>query len=159
MRFKMAMAMAVVVLAAGAGRAGEAPMDPKQVLTGFYAAVNAHNFDVMGKYLITDFVDHNPDPGQAPGANGVMHAFDEMYKAFPDLKIQVQQVVVEGDTVVARISMVGTHKGTYMGMAATGKPFRMGGIDMVKVKNGKATERWGYFDIPALQAQLAPAKK
>ena len=30
---------------------------------------------------------------------------------------------------------------------------------MVKVKNGKATERWGYFDIPALQAQLAPAKK
>jgi steroid delta-isomerase-like uncharacterized protein len=162
MRFKMAMAMAMVLMAAGPGRAGEAPAapaDPKLVVNAFYQAVNAHNFDSMAKYLITDFVDHNPDPGQAPGSYGVQKAFEEMYKAFPDLKIQVQQIVAEGDLVVARVSMVGTHKGPYMGMAATGKPFRMGGIDMVRVKNGKATERWGYFDVMALQQQLAPAKK
>jgi steroid delta-isomerase-like uncharacterized protein len=159
MRSKMAMAVVVVLMATGMSRAGEATPDPKQVLTAFYAAVTAHNFEVMGKYMVTDFVDHNPEPGQQPGANGVMHAFDDMFKAFPDLKIQVQQIVTEGELVVARVSMTGTHKGVYMGMPATGKPFRIGGMDMVRVKNGKATERWGYFDMLALQQQLAPARK
>lgn len=159
MRLKMVMAMAVVLMAGASARSGEAPTDPKLVLNGFYQAVNAKNYDSMAKYMITDFVDHNPDPGQAPGAYGVQHAFEELYKAFPDLKIQVQQFVVDGEMVVARISVVGTHKGTFMGMAPTNKPFRMGGMDMVRVKNGKATERWGFWDAQAMMAQLAPAKK
>lgn len=168
MQLKTAMAMTAVLMLAAPGWAGEAPTDPKMVVTAFYQAVNAKNYDSMAKYMITDFVDHTPYAGQAAGAYGVQHAFEEMYKSVPDLKIQVQQLVADGDTVVARISMVGTHKGTFMGLPASGKPFRMGGLDMIRVKNGKATERWGYLDLPGLQAQLggaaaapapAPAKK
>jgi predicted ester cyclase len=159
MRCKVAMAMVVVLTAAALGRAGEAPMDPKRVVAGLYAAITAHNYDNMGKYLQADFLDHNPQPGQAAGANGAMHAFEELYKSFPDLKLQMQQVVAEGDWVTARVFAVGTHKGTWMGIAATGKPFRIGGIDMLKVKNGQVVERWGFFDFMSLQQQLAPAKK
>lgn len=159
MRSNAVMAMAVVLLAAATGRAGEAPMDPKRVVAGLYAAITVHNFDTMGKYLAADFVDHNPSPGQAAGGNGAMHAIDELYKAFPDLKMQAQQVVAEGDWVAARVFVVGTHKGTWQGLAATGKPFRIGGIDMLKVKNGQVVERWGFFDYQSLQQQLSPAKK
>ena len=159
MRSKVAMAMVVVLLAAAVGRAGEAPTDPKRVVAGLYAAISVHNFDTMGKFLAADFVDHNPSPGQAAGGNGAMHAIDELYKSFPDLKLQVQQVVAEGDWVSARVFAVGTHKGTWMGIPATGKPFRIGGIEMLKVKNGQVVERWGFFDMMGLQQQLAPAKK
>ena len=159
MHSKVAMAMVVVLLAAAVGRAGEAPTDPKRVVAGLYAAISVHNFDTMGRFLANDFVDHNPNPGQAPGGNGAMHAIDEMYKAFPDLKMQVQQVVAEGDWVAARVFVVGTHKGTWMGIAATGKPFRVGGIDMLKVKNGQVVERWGFFDTQSLQQQLSPPAK
>ncbi len=159
MRSKVAMAMVVVLMAAALGRAGEAPTEPKRVVAGLYAAITAQNYDNMGKYLQVDFLDHNPQPGQAAGANGAMRAFAELYKAFPDLKMQMQQAVAEGDWVTARVFMVGTHKGTWNGIAATGKPFRIGGIDMLKVKNGQVVERWGYFDTLALQQLLAPAKK
>ena len=158
MSYRVGMAVAAVLLAS-AGRAGEAPIDSKRLVAGLYAAITAHNYDNMGKYLATNYTDHNPNPGQAAGSNGAMHAYEELYKSFPDLKIQVQQVIGEGDTVAARVFMVGTHKGTWMGIAPTGKQFRIGGVDMFLVKNGQVAERWGGFDYSSLQQQLGGTKK
>lgn len=165
MRHKIAMAVLAVLAVAVQVSAGEAPpaaADNKRVLQAFYAGVNARNFDSMSKAMATAFVDHNPDPGQGGGSYGVQKAFEAMFKVVPDLKIQVQQLVAEGDMVVARVFMVGTAKGDFMGITgipAAGKSFRMGGIDMVKFQGGKAVERWGYFDVDSLRQQLAPAKK
>jgi steroid delta-isomerase-like uncharacterized protein len=159
------MLVTAVLIATSQIRAGEAPpatADIKKVAQTFYSGVNVRNYESMAKAMADNFVDHNPEPGQAAGSFGVQKAFEQMFKVVPDLKIQVQQMVAEGDTVVTRLFMVGTAKGDFMGITgipATGKSFRIGGIDMLKVKSGKAVERWGYFDTAALQQQLAPAKK
>ena len=154
---RMGMAIAALLLVT-AGQAADAPMDPKRLVAGLYAAITAQNYDNMAKYLLTDYKDNNPSPGQGAGANGAERAYAELYKSFPDLRMQVQQVIAEGDTVAARVFMVGTHKGPWMGIAATGKQFRITGVDMFKVKNGQIAERWGSFDYLTLQQQLAGKK-
>ena len=131
-------------------------MSAKDRMLGFYQdVINAHNTDAIAKYVTDDFVDHNPDPGQKQGMAGLQEAFQGMFAAFPDVQVKVEDVVVQGNMVVARITMTGTQKGDYMGMKASGKSFSIGGIDMVKLKNGKATDRWGYFDNMAMMAQLS----
>lgn len=132
----------------------------KERMRGFYKdVVNAHKAAAIADYCTKDFRDHNPDPGQKQGMKGLQGAFQAMFDAFPDLHVTVEQMVAEGDLAVARVTMTGTQKGEYMGMPASGKRFKMGGIDIVKIKDGKATERWGYFDGAAMMEQLSPAKK
>lgn len=101
-----------------------------------------------------DFVDHNPDPDQAPGAEGVKAAFRGMREAFPDLKVNPEAIYVDGDTVIARVRITGTHGGEFMGMPPTGKPIDVQVIDIVRIENGKAVERWGVFDGLAMMQQL-----
>ena len=153
------------LLVAGSASAGDMKMDsdmtPKntELVKSFYNDVfNAHNVDAISQYCSVDFVDHNPDPGQQPGLDGLKAAFTSLFAAFPDLKVEVLKTVAEGDTVVAHITLSGTQQGEYMGMPASGKAFNIGGMDMVTIKDGKATDRWGYVDAMSMMAQLAPEK-
>lgn len=134
-------------------------MSAKDRMLGFYRdVINAHNVDAIADYVTDDFVDHNPDPDQKQGLAGLQAAFKGMFMAFPDIQVKVEEVVAQGNMVVARVTMTGTQKGDYMGMKASGRSFSMGGMDMIKLKDGKATDRWGYFDSMAMMAQLSPKK-
>jgi len=129
-------------------------------LKAFYKEVlNGHNVEAVDKYCAPNFKDHNPDPGMKGNKQGVKDSFKALFAAFPDLKVEVKQIVEEGDLVVARVIMSGTQKGEFAGMAASGKKFKIQGIDMIKVnKDGKATERWGNFDNATMFQQLSPKK-
>lgn len=157
---RMGLWLLALVLVVGAAMAADMKMmSNKDRMLGFYKDVfNAHNPAAIDGYVTKDFVDHNPDPGQKQGMQGLKDAFTALFKAFPDVHVDVVKTVVEGDTVVARIIMTGTQKGEYMGMPASGKRFKIGGMDMVKIKDGKATDRWGYFDAMTMMDQLAPKK-
>ena len=82
-------------------------------------------------------------------------AFTEMFAAFPDVKLTPDFIIAKGDTVVAYVTMTGTNSGA-MGARcrATNKSFKINGIDIVLVKDGKATDRWGIFDDMSLMTQL-----
>ena len=77
--------------------------------------------------------------------------------AFPDLQIVVEDTVVEGDKVVARCTVRGTHRGDGIGMAATHKPVAFTGICIMRIRNGQIAEAWNNFDFATMNAQLQPA--
>jgi predicted ester cyclase len=60
----------------------------------------------------------------------------------PDMRATLHQLVADGDFVVARFTLQGTHKGTLLGTAPTGKRVTFRGMDMVRLKDGRAAEVW-----------------
>lgn len=118
----------------------------KAVVGKFYEEVfNKGNINAIDQICDPKVVDHTPAPGQSgKGVAALKESMAELRAGFPDLKITVEDVVAEKDIVVARFSAVGTHKGTFMGAPATGKKISVQGLDMIRVKNGKAKEVWHY---------------
>jgi predicted ester cyclase len=85
-------------------------------------------------------------------------AFKVFYKnfcsAFPDLHVRVEQVVTEGDLTVARLMVTGTHTGEGLRVAPTGRPVRISGMCMARVKDGEVIETWNNFDFLSMYEQL-----
>lgn len=74
--------------------------------------------------------------------------------AFPDGRFKVEDMLTDGEKVVCRFSVTGTHRGDFMGMASTGKALKISGIDIIQFANGKAIEHWGEFDGLGMLRQL-----
>ena len=121
-----------------------------------YDAINAGDWDKFATLLSDDFVDHNPDPGQKPGAKGAIESLSQFRTAFPDLKFNIQHIVAEGDMAAVHFKLTGTNKGEFMGKPATGKTFAIDGYDLLRIVKGKAVERWGLSDGASMMMQLWP---
>jgi steroid delta-isomerase-like uncharacterized protein len=78
-------------------------------------------------------------------------------RAFPDLHFTIEDLVAEGDKVVARWTMQGTHQGEYVGIAPTGKRVTVGGINIYRVADGKIAEIWVTSDDLDMLQQLNAA--
>jgi steroid delta-isomerase-like uncharacterized protein len=74
--------------------------------------------------------------------------------AFPDIRIKVEDVIVEGDKIAARCFVTGTHTGPGIMSAPTGRSTQFTGICIVRVKDGKICEAWNNFDFLMLYQQL-----
>ncbi len=75
--------------------------------------------------------------------------------AFSDWKAEVEQLVAEGDFVVSRLRVSGTHTGDLMGMGPTGKKVDLKGVlNMMRIRNGKVVEEWEVFDEMLFMKQL-----
>ena len=81
--------------------------------------------------------------------------FHSAYRsAFPDVKINVDHMVAEGDIVAARWSGTGTHGGDGLGFPATGRQVQLSGMTFVRIQNGKLVEGWNVFDQLGMLQQL-----
>jgi steroid delta-isomerase-like uncharacterized protein len=78
----------------------------------------------------------------------------QMLTAFPDIWFTVNDVLVDGDTTVARWHAVGSHMGQLEGLPATGRVFRVSGMTMFRWRNGKTTDSWSNFDHLGLLQQI-----
>src|SRR5438445_10388637 len=77
--------------------------------------------------------------------------------AFPDGHRTSDDIIPEGDKVVVRGTMTGTHTGEFMGIPATGKAVEISGIDITRFENGQSTEQWGQWDDADQMVQLGAA--
>lgn len=115
----------------------------KTLTRRFYDEVfNKKNLKAVDELCAPGFVDHNAAPGQAPGVQGLKDWMQQFFQAFPDLKATIHEMVAEGDIVVTRLTCQGTHKGAFMGAAPTGKNVLFSALDMVRIKDGRATDVW-----------------
>ena len=130
-------------------------MDHAATMRRLYDLISAGDIDGFGELLVEDFVEHEETPGLDPTKEGVKQFF-HMYKAaFPDLRMEAQDVLVSGDKVVARARATGTHQGEFLGMPATGKRVDVQLIDIIRFgDDGLAREHWGVFDALAMLQQL-----
>jgi len=126
----------------------------KELLRNFYSeAFNKHNVDAVGQFIATNVVSHS-NPPEAQGLEGVKQLLSMYFAAFPDLKVTIEDMIAEGDKVVARFTMTGTHKGEFMGIAATGKKVTVTGIEILRIAEGKLVEHWEAFDELGMMQQL-----
>ncbi len=77
--------------------------------------------------------------------------------AFPDLRFTVEDLVAEGDRVVLRATMRGTHRGPFRGVAPTGRRIEGAVLDVVRVEGGVFAEHWGGPDLWDVLRQLGAA--
>lgn len=130
--------------------------DNKALARRFYNEVlNSHNTAGLKSFVTTDFIDHNPSPGHTgKGLDDLTAQLNELFTALPDLRVTIDLMVAEEDKVVAYLTMTGTNSGPFGNMPATNKPVKFNGVDIVQIKDGKASERWGVTDDMSMLTQM-----
>ena len=116
--------------------------------------INAHAFDRLGEVFAADVVDHDPAPDQGPGVDGFVGFFTTMATAFPDLAVEVDTLLADDEQVAMAYRISGTHDGDFQGIAPTGNPIEVRGVQIAKFRDGKIVERWGSSDELGLMGQL-----
>ncbi len=127
----------------------------KALIRRFIEEVDKGNVEVLDRFVAPDYVDHNPPPipGLAGGLLGLKQMFTFFLKATPGSHV-IEDLIAEGDKVVARITGHGTHEGEIFGLLPTGKQVSMTGIAIYRIAGGKIVERWAQHDILGLMHQL-----
>jgi predicted ester cyclase len=80
-------------------------------------------------------------------------------KAFPDLKVTIDDMIGEGDKVCARLTTRGTHKGTFFDVPASGKSIAMKGFTMIRIVDRMLVESWVQNDVMGLMSQIGAGSK
>ena len=93
--------------------------------------------------------------GRSKGIESYKQFASMILKAFPDHHITLEDIIAEGDKVVMRLTITGTHTGgNYMGIAPTGRQFKMNAIIISRLVNGKIVEQWENADLLGQLQQL-----
>ena len=130
-------------------------MDHAAAMRTFYEFVNAGDVEGFAALLSDDLVEHEETPGFPPTKDGVKQFFVAFRAAFPDLRMDVEDVIASGDKAVARVRMTGTHQGEFMGIPATGRSIDVQTMDIVRFgDDGTCLEHWGVTDTMTMMQQL-----
>ncbi len=113
--------------------------------------------ELVDELYAEDYVDLNPVPGVPANREGLKMQLGMYHQAFPDLSVTVEDTVADGDKIVVRYTIQGTHRGELMGIPATGKSGEIAGISMVRLANGKVVEEFSLADMMMLFQQLGLA--
>jgi predicted ester cyclase len=122
-------------------------LDLRQSYEAIIRAVAASDHEALGDLIAEDHVDHNPMPGQGPGRPGIEQWMTMMHAAFADLTVVIEDTVVEGDKIAARVTWHGTHRGDFVGIPGTGAPVSLQSVQILEFVSGMATHWWGTADI------------
>src|SRR5882762_6053655 len=116
---------------------------------------NKGNLSLADQLFSPNYAHHDPstpDFGRGPESETKRAT---LYRtAFPDLQLTIEDIIAEGETVMARWSCHGTHKGDLSGIAPTGKQFTISGVTSVRLTNGKLAEGYVNWDALGLMQQL-----
>ena len=118
---------------------------------------NRGNAKVIDELLAEDGVVHGLNDASGNPVQGLQgfHEFHNQFRgAFPDINVTVEDAIAEGDKVVARCSVRGSHTGGHLGFEATNAPVQFEGVAIVRIKDGKIVEAWNHFDFMEMNRQL-----
>src|SRR3712207_4735887 len=123
---------------------------------------NENNWDALNEIIASDFVDHAAHPDQDPGPESFKQNLINVREAFPDYHTTNEDLIAEGDKVVARWTARGTHQGKFIGVEGevppTGDQVTVSGTTTYKVANGKLVEQWAHWDHLGMLQQLGSIK-
>jgi hypothetical protein len=110
--------------------------------------------ETIDEVVEPDALIRTPLPIEATGAQVLKEVFARLHRVFSDLQVTVEDLIAEGDMVVARNSVTGTHQGEYMGLAPTGKSVTYNEIFIFRFVDGRIAETWGVVDGFSQMRQL-----
>jgi predicted ester cyclase len=114
------------------------------------------NVDVVDEVLDPDFVcyDPNSETGEIRGSETIKGEIDYFRNAVPDLTYTIEDQIADGDKVVTRYTVSGTHEGEFFGVAPTGERIMMSGMSIDRFEGGKMVEEWPEYDLLGVMRQL-----
>lgn len=116
---------------------------------------NKGNVSTIDEFLAPNFVEREVlPPGTPSGREGVKQLTMMFRTAFPDFNVSIDDMIAEGDKIVARTTWSGTQKGEFMGIPSSGKRVSFNVIDIIRISDGKGVEHWGVMDSSALMQQI-----
>ena len=123
----------------------------KAIVQRSYEEFNKGNLAIIDELFSTDCLYANRN---VRGIETTKGAFASFHNAFPDAVFTIEDMVAEGDKVWVRHTFSGTHKGTYIGIPATGKQVKSNGVRGYRLADGKIVEHWGVGNDLALMRQF-----
>jgi steroid delta-isomerase-like uncharacterized protein len=112
------------------------------------------DFEDLETIIHDDFVDHTQPPGWPTDREGLRQQVLYFRSAFPDIQVTFDDMICEGDTVMHRQTMRGTHLGEFFGMPPTGTRVTYTGCHLWRVKDGKLVEHHATNDDLGMLRQL-----
>jgi predicted ester cyclase len=130
----------------------------KATLSRLHDAMNIGDAEIISK-AIDEAVEpnvlfHSPVPVDATGAQALKQVWTVLLRAFPDLHVAVEDVIAEGNKVVFRATVTGTHWGAYRRLAPTGKAVAYNETFIGRFAGGRLAEIWGVVDVFSQMQQL-----
>ena len=109
------------------------------------------------KTLVTpDFVNHSAGQGMPNGVDGLIYFFTQvLHRAFSDINVDIRDMLAEGDKVVTRKEITGTHTGELMGIPPTGRVVTLKVIDILAVRDGMISDHWGENNFIGMVQSLS----
>ena len=103
-------------------------------------------------FLTDDFVDH--DPAAPGGPEAVAAKLAALWRAFPDGRFELLELVAAGDRVAARSRLVGTQTGAFGALAPSGRPVDVAFFDLYRIERDRIAEHWHVYDEAGLLRAL-----
>jgi steroid delta-isomerase-like uncharacterized protein len=133
----------------------EAEEKDKALVRSFFEEVwNKGNVAAVDEFMAADYVDHSIPSGLPPGREGLKQANTTYHTAFPDLKATLEDILAEGDKVMFRWSVSGTHLGDWLGIPPTGNHVTATGITVLRIAGGKVVEGWTSTDLSPTEEEM-----
>jgi hypothetical protein len=130
----------------------------KATFKRFHEAANTGDFEHLAKTIdeivAPDAVIRTPLPIDATGAELLKQVWAMLFGVYPDIHLTVEDVIAEGDKVVARNTVTGTHRGEFMGVGPTGKSVTYNEVFIFRFADGRVIETWGVVDVYAQMKQI-----
>lgn len=111
-------------------------------------------FKTIDDVVAPDALIRTPLPVEATGADLAKELFARLMRAYPDLHITIEDLIAEGDKVVSRNTVTGTHQGEYMGIPPTGNSVTYNEVIITRFADGRIVETWAVVDVLAQMRQL-----
>jgi predicted ester cyclase len=113
------------------------------------------NMSLVDDFISPQFTSHDWPEGSPTGPDAFRNYYSNVIRSVvPDARYEVNDLVAEGDKVVVRWSLLGTHRGRFLDIAPTGKNITLRGIAIYRLENGKVMERWVVTDLHGLLEKM-----
>jgi steroid delta-isomerase-like uncharacterized protein len=128
----------------------------KEHIRRWFEALNEGTaLDFIDETYAADYVLHDPSLAQpVRGVEGIRAFMSAVVTAFPDARFTVEELIAEGDKVVQRCSVRGTHQGEFLGIPPTGNQVAIPFMIITRFANGKIAEEWQLLDALGMMQQL-----
>lgn len=111
---------------------------------------------ILMELLAPDFVNYSALEGMPSDRSGMEYFFSLiLHQAFPDIKVNILDMVAEGNKVVTRKELKGSHSGDLFGIAPTGKSVILSVIDILEINDGKIIGHWGENNFATVIKMLS----
>lgn len=127
----------------------------KALVRRFYEEVYVDwNMAYADEVIAAEFRSHDW-PAQGPtGPKAFRDYYSAIRTAVPDARYEVDDLIAEGDKVVVRWRLLGTHKGPFRGIPPSGRSITLKGIAIYRVEGGRLMERWVVSDLYGLLEEI-----